>query len=524
MSRRAGPRRASPVISLRPRSLSVTSSGYAPRAVTARLRAGFFALGVVAISCASRGPLDPGLRESAIVGALVRADRREIVGRAPLVAGKYARMARSLYDFYRGSMPIFRADLADSRMRVAWTRFDVPGELPFSIGDAHPENFGLLLGPDGVLALEPNDLDAADRHPYHLDLRRLTVGLALASRRARLDEAALSAVLRAALESYVDTVEAIAEGTYEPRRITSGTDPILADLFRRGARDLAARRELVELTEMRSGARRFVRGAPDADDPEHVLSDLPGWAIAALPETLESYRRGLSDPPPPEFFALLDAVREHGSGVASWTRIRALVLVRGPTDAPDDDIVLEIKEITQSGANGPLPPGVYADDEPDRIRRAARGAWSRPDAEPLWGASRWMGIPVQIRLESEAQKTFRASRLEGDRARVESLAAFAAVVGEILARVQGARALGADGSFPRRFASRIGALRDAFIADEIEVAREHAHVVELDWMLFRNALRTRGPTLGLVGEEPAQRRDLELRDLYGTPAEVQPWE
>jgi len=478
-------------------------------------------------ACATRYEgVDPVSREPAVVSALVRADRRELAGRPALVEGKYARMARGLYDFYRGTMPIFRADLADPRMRVARTDFDLPGELPFSIGDAHPENFGLLLARDGTLAIEPNDLDAADRYPYQLDLRRLTVGLVLACRIALLSAEDEARVVRATVGRYLQTLASIAQGSYVVGRTTDGSDPIAADLFRRGRRDLAARAELAELTTTESGSRRFRRGPPDADDPENTLSDLPAWAIPPITDTLLEYRSTLVDPPAPEDFAVLDAVREHGSGVASWARIRVLVLIRGPTDEPGDDVILELKEETVSGASGPLPPGVFSDDEADRIRRASRGAWAIPDAEPFFGTAHWLGIPVQIRLESEAQKTFRTERLEGPTASVDALLPWGETLGEILARVQAAPALGAIGAtgFPPRLIARVGSDGERFIEGEVEAATAHADVVEVDFEAFRQALRTRGPLLGFESAEPLDGPDLERRALYGTPAEVRPWE
>ena len=479
---------------------------------------------VGACSVSGTDPREPAARTTAIVNATIEADRRELSGRPDLVAGKYARMARTLYDFYRGTMPIFRADLADPRMRVARTDFDLPGVLPFSIGDAHPENFGLLLAADGTLALEPNDLDAADRYPYQLDLRRLTTGLVLASRAAALDGEAEVAITESCVSSYLATVRAIDGGAYVPRRVEDATDPILADLFRRGRRDLTARAELAQLTTLEGSTRRFRRGAPDSDDPENVLSDLPPWALSEIPATLTNYRATLDSPPPESDLLVLDAVREHGSGVASWARIRVLVLVRGPSDDPADDVILELKEETQSGATGSLPPGVFADSEAARIRGATRAAWSRPDSEPLSGASSWLGMPVQIRLESEAQKTFRTDRLEGPLATPDALTGLASIVCEMLARVQSSQGLGADGRFASHLVARLRDRDAEMIAEEVEVAREHADVVTEDWQLFREALRTRGPTLGFVPEPSLDGPDLERRALYGTPAEVRPWE
>jgi uncharacterized protein (DUF2252 family) len=482
---------------------------------------------VLTTSCGGRDPRDPSLRQSALVSALVRNDERELRGRPELVAGKYARMARSLYDFYRGGVPIFRADLDDARLEVGRTRFDVPGAIPLSLGDAHPENFGLLEARDGSLALEPNDFDAADRYPYWWDLRRLGTGLVLAARLASAEAAAgEEEIVRAAVSAYLDTLGAIRDGSYARRRVSEpGDDPILADLFRRGRRDLAARAELDALViTTEEGARRFLRGAPDADDPENVLQDLPRSAREALPEALRELRTHLVDPPPEEYFAVEDAVRELGTGVASWARIRVLVLIEGPTTDAGDDVILELKEGTQSGASGIVPPGVFASSEPDRIERTTRASWAIPDAEPLWAGTTWLGMPVQARRESEAHKTFRVERLEGDRATVSALTSFARSLGELLARVHGTDALGSVG-FAARLLDRVEDRREELIAQEIGASVSYADVVELDWMLFRDALATRGPTLGFVSDVPlAESASTDRRALYGTPAPVQPWE
>ena len=472
-------------------------------------------------------PLDASsAREAAIVNALVRQDERELRGRPRLVEGKFARMARMQYDFYRGELALFRADLADGRLAGTQTEFDVPGALPFSIGDAHPENFGLLLGRDERLALEPNDLDAADRYPYFWDLRRLTVGLVLASRAAGVIE--VESVLQRALDAYIDTLAAEANGTATSMRIdAAGTNPVLVDLFRRGERDRLARAELQALTEITVEGRRFVRGAPDAADPENTLASLPDWVLASLPVLLAQYRATLESPPEPAYFAVRDVVREFGTGVSSWPRIRILVLVEGPSLSPDDDVILEIKEEAQSGATGIVPLGVYADDEPARIRQASRAAWALGSAsEPLWSATTWLGMPVQIRRESEAHKTIRIVRLTGDSGTLDALRGLASTLGALLARIQGGEGYGIVTShFAERFITRLGDARARFITDEVTQAVSYADQVETDYALFREALRTRGPRLGFNQVLDVSDRPSGLRaELYGEPPRVEPWE
>lgn len=506
----------------------------APRTQLARalsLACGAAALATLigTVACAPGDALDPSLRTSAIVDALVTADLRELRGRPTLVAGKYARMARSLYDFYRGSMPLFRADVAAGTLPIARSRFALAGAYPLSLGDAHPENFGLLEDARGELALEPNDFDAADRYPYQLDLRRLTVGLVVAARLA--DDAApddapvdASVVARAALDAYVATHHAIDEGRYLRAPLAAdASDAISADLARRATRDRDARAELDELTRVDADGRRtFLRGAPDASDPENTLADLPDFAVDALPATLDAYARSLPAAPPEGALTVLDAVRVFGSGVASWPRVRVYVLVRGASDALDDDIVLELKEETQSGATGVLEPGVFGGSEPERIASAARATWSSPATEPWFGTATWLGIPVQIRREAASQKTFRTSRLEGDRATTEALAALARREGELLARMQGTDALG-SAAFSTALVHRLAADEAAFVDDELAIALAHADVVELDWQLFRDALLSRGPTLGFTRSPSDAAPSASWAALYGTPPPIEPW-
>ena len=59
-------------------------------------------------------------REATLVQVLVKADEVVLRTRPQLVRGKFARMAASPFDFYRGSVPLFRADGHGVGMLVGW--------------------------------------------------------------------------------------------------------------------------------------------------------------------------------------------------------------------------------------------------------------------------------------------------------------------------------------------------------------------------------------------------------------------
>ena len=116
-----------------------------------------FALWLAAVGCA---PIEDA-REREVVAVLTRADEPLLRSRPQLVASKYRAMAGSPFAFFRGSFPLYLHDTTGGQ--VAEASPFLAEVFPFTVGDAHPENFGTLLAADGSLGLEPNDLDAADR-------------------------------------------------------------------------------------------------------------------------------------------------------------------------------------------------------------------------------------------------------------------------------------------------------------------------------------------------------------------------
>lgn len=486
-----------------------------------------WALSFVALSLAACASATG--REAEIVLAMVRADGPLLRSRPALVAGKYARMARfdegreGLYDYYRGEAPVFRADLADARLPIARTRFPAALPLPFTMGDAHPENFGILVGADGVAALEPNDLDAADRLPYHYDLRRLTVGLVLAVRASNADDdaahqtavAAEADVVRACARAYREGIHALAAGAAIERFTDDRGSAVIADLFARS--DEGRTTTLASLTTLGAdGQRHLVRGPLDPADREQVLVPLAESAMRALPGLLERTRRVASPSRAPEEMRVLDAARLLGSGVASWPRVRMLVLVRGATDAPDDDVVLEVKELGDSGAPAVVPPYRVADEPSARLERARALVWAVPDADPRWVSSpSLVGMPVQVRSETDAHPTLRVRRLHGELGTVEALSDLARVLGALLARVT-ARDLDGSRAPAAAIDAAIASDPDGFVEDEVRVAIDEADRIEADFETFRTALDELGPTLG-VRSDPSDRPSPDLEALFCVP-------
>lgn len=439
------------------------------------------------------------------MSAELRGDAAYTRARSDLLAGKYRRMSESAYGYYRGTLAVYRRDWEANELGLSETSFSEDGVLPapLSIGDPHPENFGVLRARDGSHALELNDFDSADRAPYLWDLRRLAAGLDLAARLANPDDpvaakastAAAPDVAEAVARGYAEAMAKLATGAPRARVTDAGADVIVEDLFSRSDRDVGL--ELMSSTTLTNGARRFLRGVLDPTAPDARIADLPAWALAALPDTLARYRDTLVSPPALQYFTMIDAVRVLGSGVASWPKVRIALLLRGPTDAPDDDVIVELKELSTSGLVVMPAPEVAWDSEQARVLGGARHAWAMPDADPLWGTSDLRGLPCQIKRESEGQKTMRVGRLTGKRGTPAVLTTVAHDFGAVLARAHaGGEQLGSTA----RIAALIARDPAGFAREQRDVGDRYAQRVLADFPLFLSALVDLGPTLGMTLE------------------------
>ncbi len=498
----------------------------APVTHTARRRAGALGALVLSLSGVSScsAPADP--REVVVASVLEQADDAFIRARPVLVAGKYATMSVPGISFFRGVLPLYVYDFENGFGGLTPSSFAIQDPLVPCVGDPHPENFGTLLASDGTVALELDDFDTADRAPYLFDVRRFTAGMALAAHLANSGDAAANALTAAAATSiaragalgYVEGIQAAAEG-HAPGRVVFPTSApssaYLDSLLMKAQTNADDRDELTTETVDAPSGRRLVRGVLDPDDPQNVWENLPDFALSTIQATLDGYRLTLVNPPPPAYFTVKDAVREFGAGVASWPKLRAIVLVEGATESASDDELLEVKELSDSGIAGLYGPGVYADDVVDRDILVSRAAWARPDADFLWGGSTWEGFNVQVRHESAAAKGVKVDDLTGEFGTVQALTDMAEQLGRILARLHAAPMNGQPSAASTIWAV-ISTDTNGFLDEQATVGEAYAEQSLADLPRFQTALQQLGTRLGCPldpGDAPPPDEAL----LLGTP-------
>jgi uncharacterized protein (DUF2252 family) len=285
------------------------------------------------------GARDDDGRTAFIVDTLVEAFADLMTASPAAFRTKFRKMAAEPFAFYRGSACLFYADAArwsdpwvDDRTRRVWIQ-----------GDLHAENFGTYLDGDGVLVFDVNDFDEAYVAPWTWDLRRLVASVALLGWSKALSDADIDALNTAYLRSYLAAVRSFSGGSTEREfALTRGnTDGPIRMVLQR-SRERSRRALLDDLTEI-EGEDRVFRSGPGVrrlDDGERadVLA-----AYEAYLDTIPPAKRW-----PDQAYTVHDVVGRSGFGIGSAGLPAYNVLIEGPTEALDNDVVLSMKQAVRA--------------------------------------------------------------------------------------------------------------------------------------------------------------------------------
>ncbi len=460
------------------------------------------ALAAVALAgCADAVDAD---RPAWLHAALVQANRPLAERDPDQTAQTYRKMAATPHGFFRATLPIFLADARQPGPGLWPTAFaDGAATQVLALGDPHLENLGTVANLDGVHSLEVNDFDGATFGPFHLDVRRLALGLHVAAAQVGLDAADQAALVRAALTAYVAELQAEAAGQ-PPARITAGAGAgvIVDDLIRRARRDGEAREALTDYTELVDGARRLRLGdieAPIDDVVADTLVPLTPAEQALTDAVLAQWPASLARP---AAFALKDAARRLGAGVSSFPVLRIYALVEGPTAADDDDWLIEVKELPDPAAYAPVTPWPsrpFADNA-QRAALVQRTWQGQAEADPLLGHVTVAPMAFRIRHRTKHQKGVDLGRIaeklaEGDWTPAD-VTALGAVAGRLLARGHGQSPTLRSPDPAAPHLARLLGDGQAFIAETEAALAAYAPAFDADTARFAELLRRHGPLLG----------------------------
>jgi uncharacterized protein (DUF2252 family) len=278
---------------------------------------------------------DADARRAEIVQDFVSAYRDLMAADADAWRGKFRKMAATPFAFYRGSACVFYADMAHEDDPFA------KGETGhvWIQGDLHASNFGTYMNSAGVLVFDVNDFDEAYVGPFTWDLKRLAASLTLIGYEKAFSDDEIGLLIETVVRSYVAQVAKFAgEESDQGFALTlSNTDGTLLQVIR--AARLQTRVQLLdENTTIENYERRFTlnRSTTAIDGP-------------TKDKVVEAFHQYLTTIPPRKRFTeqsynIKDVVMRRGMGIGSAGLPSYNVLVEGPTQALENDIVIYLKQ------------------------------------------------------------------------------------------------------------------------------------------------------------------------------------
>ena len=278
----------------------------------------------------------PDERQKRIVDVLVDAFSELMSADPDAFRSKFRKMAANPFAFYRGSAPLFYADMegmedrwADERTSRVWIQ-----------GDLHAENFGTYMAGDGVFIFDVNDFDEAYLGHFTWDIRRMAASVALLAWTKAISDEDIAALIETYTRAYLEQVRYFVESDRDHEyalRLDTTEGQIHQMLLKTR---LNTRVDLLERTTLidESFDRRFRRGSGvrDLDDAERSkVQDAYEAYLETIPA--EKQFRSLT-------YQVKDIVGRKGFGIGSAGLPAYNILIEGATQALENDVVLSMKQ------------------------------------------------------------------------------------------------------------------------------------------------------------------------------------
>jgi uncharacterized protein (DUF2252 family) len=249
---------------------------------------------------------------------------------------KFRKMAAGPFAFYRGTACLFYADMAREEDRWA----DERTSRVWIQGDLHAENFGTYMDGDGVFVFDVNDFDEAYLGHFTWDIKRMVASVALLAWMKAISDDDIARLIETYVRAYIEQVRYFvhSDRDHEYSLRLETTDGEIKEILLETR--LNTRVDLLERTTLIDGnfERRFRRGPGirDLDDAECAKVKA---AYEAYLETIPDAKRFRS-----LTYSVKDIVGRKGFGIGSAGLPAYNILVEGPTQALENDVVLSMKQ------------------------------------------------------------------------------------------------------------------------------------------------------------------------------------
>ena len=277
-----------------------------------------------------------GERQTKIVDVLVDAFSDLMAADPDAFRSKFRKMAAGPFAFYRGSACLFYADMG--KMEDRWAN-ERTGRVWIQ-GDLHAENFGTYMAGDGVFVFDVNDFDEAYLGHFTWDIRRMVASVALLGWMKAISDESIAGLIETYVRAYLQQVRYFVQSDRD-HEYSLRLDTTDGEVHRMLLRTrLNTRVDLLDRTTLidENFDRRFRRG-PGVRPLDDAERDQVHAAYEAYLETIPEAKRFRS-----LTYEVKDAVGRKGFGIGSAGLPAYNILVEGPTQALENDVVLSMKQ------------------------------------------------------------------------------------------------------------------------------------------------------------------------------------
>lgn len=461
--------------------------------------------GVALAGCASAPGAGAGER-AWLVDQLTQDNGRWLSRDPELLAAKYRKMDGSLYDFMRGSLAVFLADLqrADAdRLNTSFLQDPASTEV-LLVGDPHLENLGTFLPashldrPAEGLCIDLQDLDAAVHGPWLIDLRRAALGLAVLLEPSErcAPETCLWPAVEALAFGYAEQIAARAEGAAPIDGSSAVDGGELVSLLLAEALDDGDKRKRLD-SETETGPPRSLRRDEVLDEDGSGALELTAAERLRADVLLHAFA-----PHAPAGHRVLDVVRLFGRGVSSMPAERYVVLWDLGGESDVDDALWMFREVVDP----PVVPGLFAPVEGvfssarERVPSATLQLWSRPDLDPAMAGIEDGTMVFKTQIWSGYQQAFDhrdvLEQIERRQVHVFDVLALGRFVGLLLAdaHANAPTLRGEDAAIV--IEADLAGRAELLAQQTVEAAQQDLGQTRVWWALAHEALEDLGPLLG----------------------------
>jgi uncharacterized protein (DUF2252 family) len=275
-------------------------------------------------------------RQTKIVDVLVDAFSELMNADPEAFRQKFRKMAAGPFAFYRGSACLFYADMESEKDRWA----DERTSRVWIQGDLHAENFGTYMDGDGVFIFDVNDFDEAYLGHFTWDIKRMVASVALLAWMKAISDADIASLIETYVRAYVEQVRYFVESDrdHEYALRLENTEGEIREILRETR--LNTRVDLLDnMTLVNDEVERRFRRNPGVRELDEAKRARVHAAYEAYLETIPETKRFRS-----LTYQVKDIVGRQGFGIGSAGLPAYNVLVEGPTQALENDVVLSMKQ------------------------------------------------------------------------------------------------------------------------------------------------------------------------------------